>query len=192
MKHTKHATTQYPVMDIIKHRWSPRSFSGKDISAHDLNTILEAASWSFSAINEQPWRYIVAHKGTPLFDTFFNSLVPGNQPWNKQAAALVLSLQKTTFSSNGNANGIALHDVGAANMLLTIQANSLGIYTHLMGGFDKVKATSTLQLPGDTEAVVMIALGYPDDAEKLEEPFKERETAPRSRKQLSEIVLEQV
>jgi nitroreductase len=192
MKHTKHATTQYPVMDIIKHRWSPRSFSGKNISANDVNTILEAASWSFSAINEQPWRYIVAHKGTPLFDTFFNSLFPGNQPWNKQAAALVLSLQKTIFSSNGNANGIALHDVGAANMLLTIQANSLGIYTHLMGGFDKEKAISTLQLPGDTEAVVMIALGYPDDAEKLEEPFKERETAPRSRKQLSEIVLEQV
>jgi nitroreductase len=192
MKHTKYATTRYPVMDIIKSRWSPRSFSGKEISETDINTILEAASWSFSAINEQPWRYIVAHKGTPLFDTFFNALFPGNQPWNKRASALVLSLQKTTFSSNGNANGIALHDVGAANMLLTIQANSLGVYTHLMGGFDKEKATAGLQIPADTEAVVMIALGYPDDAEKLETPFKERETAPRSRKQLSEIVLEQV
>jgi hypothetical protein len=35
----------------------------------------------------------------------------------------------------------------------------------------------------------MIALGYPDAAEKLEEPFKTRELSPRLRKGLSEILL---
>lgn len=190
MNNIKTAVTNYPVLDIIKNRWSPRSFSGKAIAENDLNTILEAATWAFSAMNEQPWRYLVAQRGTPLFDKFIDALYPGNQPWNKQAAALVLSVQKTTYSANGTINGSALHDVGAANILLTLQANSMGIYTHVMGGFDKEKVSSLLQLNDENEPVVLIALGYPDIAEKLEEPFKSREKSPRTRKAVDEILLE--
>lgn len=185
----KTAVTTYPVLNLIKSRWSPRSFAEKNISEDDMNTILEASTWAFSAMNEQPWRYMVAHKGTPLFEKFYNALFAGNQPWNKNAAALVLSLQKTT-NSNGSANSIALHDVGAANMLLTLQANSMGIYTHLMGGFDRNKLTAELKLEQDLVPVVMIALGYPDEAHKLEEPFRSRELAHRTRKPVSEVLLE--
>jgi nitroreductase len=185
----KRAVTKYPVLDIIKNRWSPRSFSEKAIAPEDLNTILEAGSWAFSAINEQPWRYIVAHRGTDQFNSFFDLLFPGNQPWNKNAAALLVSISKKTFSANDKINSNALHDVGAANMLLTLEANSMGVYTHVMGGFDKEKAVSVLHLSEDLEPVVMIALGYPGNAEKLEEPFKTRELAPRTRKPLDEIIL---
>ena len=190
MNDIKKAVTNYPVLDLIKNRWSPRSFSGKTITKDELHTILEAATWSFSALNEQPWRYIVAYRGTALFNVFLDALFPGNQPWNRNAAALVLSVQKTTYSQTGKPNGTALHDIGAANILLTLQANSMGIYTHVMGGFDKEKLTASLKLNKETEPVVMIALGYPDSAEKLEEPFKSREVAPRSRKGLDEIILD--
>ena len=189
MNTIKTAITHYPVLDIIKNRWSPRSFSTKLISAEALHTILEAGSWAFSAINEQPWRYIVAYRGTDLFNSLFALLFPGNQPWNKNAAALVVSIRKNTFAGNDKLNGSALHDVGAANMLLTLQANSMGIYTHVMGGFDDEKTASLLQLAEDLEPVVMIALGYPDHADKLEEPFKTREISARTRKPLSEIIL---
>jgi len=188
MNTIKRAVTQYPVLDIIKNRWSPRSFSGKAIEPADVNAILEAGTWAFSAINEQPWRYIVAHRGTELFNSFFDLLFAGNQPWNKNAATLVISISKKTFA-NAAINSSALHDVGAANMLLTLQANSMGIYTHIMGGFDKEKAVSLLHLSEDLEPVVMIALGYPDNADKLEEPFKTREITPRTRKPLDEIIL---
>jgi nitroreductase len=189
MNTIKRAVTQYPVLDIIKDRWSPRSFSEKEISAEDINTILEAGTWAFSAINEQPWRYIIARRGTDLFNSFFDLLFPGNQPWNKNAAALAISISKKTFADNDKTNSSALHDVGAANMLLTLQANSMGIYTHVMGGFDKEKAVRLLHLSEDLEPVVMIALGYPDNADKLEEPFKTREITPRTRKSLEEIIL---
>ena len=184
----KRAVTKYPVLDIIKNRWSPRSFSEKNIAEADINTILEAGTWAFSAINEQPWRYIVARRGTDLFNSFFGLLFPGNQPWNRTAAALVISIGKKTFADD-KINASALHDVGAANMLLTLQANSMGIYTHIIGGFDKEKATKLLNLTNDLEPVVMIAMGYPGPADKLDEPFKTRETAPRTRKSLDEIIL---
>jgi nitroreductase len=189
MSTIKKAVTQYPVLDIIKNRWSPRSFSEREIAAEEVNTILEAGSWAFSAINEQPWRYTIARRGTDLFNSFFDLLFPGNQPWNKSAAALAVSISKRTFVNNDKINSSALHDVGAANMLLTLQANSMGIYTHIMGGFDKEKAVSLLHLTEDLEPVVMIALGYPDNAAKLEEPFKTSELAPRTRKPLEEIIL---
>jgi nitroreductase len=185
----KTAITQYPVSDSIKNRWSPRSFSGEAISEPALHTIVEAATWAFSAMNEQTWRYMIAQKGTPLFDQFFDTLFPGNQPWNKQASALILSVAKTNMADGITPNVSAMHDVGAANMLLTLQANSMGIYTHLVGGFDRNKITALLQLEGDVVPVVMIALGSPADAEKLDEPFKTREKAPRSRKPINEIIM---
>lgn len=189
MSQIKKAETIHPVLEIIKNRWSPRSFSGKAISSEDMDTILEAATWSFSSRNEQPWRYVVAHKDTDLFHTFFELLSPGNQPWNKKAAALILSLGKETYGETDKINLSMLHDVGAANMLLTLQANSMDICSHILEGFNKEQTITLLKLEKHLIPVVMIAMGYLDDAEKLEEPFKTRETSRRSRKELSEIVL---
>ena len=189
MSQINKAETIHPVLEIIRNRWSARSFSGKSISPADMETILEAATWSFSAMNEQPWRYIVAHRDTDLFHSFFELLLPGNQPWNKNAAALVLSLGKETYGDTEKINPIMLHDVGASNMLLSLQANSMGICSHILEGFDKEKAKALLKSGGHLIPVVMIALGYLDDAEKLDEPFKTRETSRRSRKRLDQVVL---
>lgn len=189
MSEIKKAKTQFPVLDLIKDRWSARSFSEKEISEEVMNTLLEAAAWSFSANNEQPWRYAVAYKGTPLFDKFLDMLSGGNQPWCKNAGALVLSLGKKTYSSNGQLNTAMMHDVGSANMLFTLQANAMGIYTHVLGGYDAKRAESEFQYEEDLVPVYMIALGYLDDHEKLEEPFRTREITPRNRKNLREILV---
>jgi nitroreductase len=189
MHELKKAKTTYPVLDIIKNRWSPRSFSDKAISTDDLNTIVEAATWSFSAMNEQPWRYVIAQKGTPLFNAFLENLFPGNKPWNTQAAAFILSIKKTNYSGTDKININALHDIGAANILLTLQANSMGIYTHIMEGYSKDEMKELLGLEEGLDPVVMIALGYPGAAHKLDEPFKTRELTPRTRKGLAEILL---
>ena len=58
----KEAKTEHKVHELIKKRWSARSFSEKEITQEELDTILEAAGWAFSAMNYQPWRYIYAFK----------------------------------------------------------------------------------------------------------------------------------
>jgi nitroreductase len=189
MNDIKKAQTQYPVLSMIRNRWSARSFSAQSITPEAVQTMIEAAGWAFSANNEQPWRYIVAHNGTPLFNTLLELLMPGNKPWCKNAAVLMLSLGKTISSSN-QPNAYMLHDVGAANMLLTLQANSMDIYTHVMAGFNKEAAITALSLADELQPVAMIALGYLDDPEKLEEPFKTRELTPRTRHAVSSIILQ--
>lgn len=183
----KLAKTTHPVIDLIKDRWSARSFSSKDISQKDLETILEAASWAFSANNAQPWNFVYAFRKDASFEKLSSCLMPGNQPWAKNAAVLIAVIANKKLD-NGVENKAAKHDIGAANATLMLQALSMEIYGHVMGGFDTVKAIEILNIDTEIqEPIVFIALGYLDAPEKLEEPFKTRELTPRTRKSLSEI-----
>lgn len=187
----KQAKTEHKVHELIKNRWSARSFSEKEISQEELETIFEAAGWTFSAMNYQPWRYIYAHKKNKInFDKMVDCLSGGNKPWAKDASVIIMALAKKNYD-NGTPNITALHDLGAANATLILQATALNIYGHLMGGYDNDKALELFNIDTtEYEPVVFIALGYLDTPEKLIEPFKTREVTPRTRKDLSEFTNE--
>jgi nitroreductase len=159
----------------------------EEIDQKDVDTLLEAASWAPSAMNEQPWEYVYAHRGTRGFEMLKNSLLPGNSPWAKEAAVLLVSIARTIYTANQKTNASALHDVGMANAQLILQAQSMNIYGHMMGGFDQEKLRSVLSLSDQQQAICVIALGYLDIPEKLEEPFKARELQARQRKSLNEF-----
>lgn len=190
MRSDKIAITKYPVLDLIKNRWSARSFSDKAIAEKDLYTLIEAASWMFSANNEQPWRFIAAEKNTASFEKVLKSLNPSNASWAKNAGAFIVSIAKINFDKEGNPiNNWAEHDLGAANAAMILQATSMNISAHPMAGFDAVKIKEAFELSEFLKPVAVIALGYLDKAENLEEPFKTRELSSRNRKELSEIIL---
>lgn len=188
MSHIKIANTKHDVLDLIKNRWSPRSFSDQVIPEKDLHTMLEAAGWAASANNEQPWQYFYASKNHDGFAEIADSLLSGNKPWAQHADVLLVAVARKTYEANQKENSSALHDLGMANAHLLLQASVLGIYGHMMGGFDKSKIEKTLGLTENQEAVIVIALGYLDEADKLEEPYKTREITPRVRKPLSDFV----
>ncbi|MFD1817737.1 Nitroreductase [Pseudarcicella hirudinis] len=173
----------------IRKRWSPRAFSPASILPEDLHTIFEAASWAPSAMNEQPWEYIYALKENEEgFGKLLSCLVPANAVWAKHAAALVLTIAKHTYAHNGKENPTAFHDLGMANQNLLIQAISMDIYGHPMGGFDKKKAVELFELKDSESPVCVIALGYLGDPDQLDEGLKTREFSPRKRKELHEFV----
>ncbi|MCD6068230.1 MAG: nfsA [Bacteroidetes bacterium] len=190
MSEIKEAKTQYEVIDLIRKRWSARSFLGKEITEKDLMAILEAGSWAFSGNNEQPWRVIPAHRGSENFEKIVAALAPGNTPWAKNAAVLMVSVAKTTADKEGNPfNAYAEHDLGTFNATLALQAFSMGIFSHPMAGFDKSKISASFSLAENLKPMVVIALGYLDEADKLEEPYKTRELTARTRKAVSELIL---
>lgn len=173
--------------ELITRRRSIRAFSDKEISKENMQAILEAASWAPSSMNEQPWRYIYAFRGTAGFDTIWNCLVPSNQSWADKAAVLMVSVAEKTFVRNGKPNRHYMHDTGLANENLIIQAISMDIYAHPMGGFNMHMTREVLQLREDEEVVCFIALGYKGDPNALEEPNRTRETEERTRKNIDEI-----
>jgi nitroreductase len=141
-------------------------------------------------MNEQPWRYIYAHHADQeAFQKMVDCLMPGNQPWAKNAPVLILALAKTHYD-NGTPNGAAMHDLGLANGNLILEATALGLHGHFIGGFDRDRAKELFELPDTLQPAVMIALGYMGEAEQLEEPFLSREKAPRQRKPITEIAFQ--
>ncbi len=177
----KTPSTQFSVHPLITKRWSARSFSDRAIEEADLMSLFEAAGWAASSMNEQPWKYLYAYSDDPAFDIFWNCLMDGNKPWARNASVLVLSLARKSFRKNQEHNRHAMYDTGAANTNLLLQAAELDIYGHQMGGFHMEKTIADFGVSEEWEPAVFIALGYLDDPENLDEPFKSRELTPRSR-----------
>jgi nitroreductase len=170
------------ILDYIKERWSPRAFSNKPIGNDELSAMFEAARWAPSSMNEQPWRYFYALNGDAGFETMLDCLVPQNRQWAKEAPLLILSVAEKTFKYKSLPNRHALHDLGAANTLLAVQAGALGMQAHQMGGFDMEKTLSVFNLSAEShEPASFIAVGYPGDPELLPEELSLRELAPRER-----------
>ena len=187
----KEARTIYPVGPLIRKRWSARAFSDELLSVTDLMTLFEAASWAPSAMNEQPWQYRYALRGTPSFHALWELLLPGNRPWTVNAAALIAISGSKLHRANGAANVSWQHDVGMANANLLLQATSMNIHGHLIGGFDKERATALLGIDSRAEELVcLLALGRTTDPSTLDEPFRTREITPRTRFNVTEIAQE--
>lgn len=189
VNHVKHAPDVEGVLPIFHRRWSPRSFSDREVSPADLAKVFEAARWAASSFNEQPWRWLVGKRNSPTFNKILDSLMPFNQAWAGNAPVLILGTAKTTFSHNNTPNRVALYDLGAASSYLTLQAAALGLVAHQMGGFDQDAARKSLEIPDDFLIGAVIALGYQGQPEALaNDQMQAQEKAPRQRKPLSEIV----
>ena len=74
---------------IFVARHSPRAFTGEALPESELLRMIEAARWSPSAYNSQPWRFLYALRGDANWDTFFGLLVPGNQKWVSGTGAIL-------------------------------------------------------------------------------------------------------
>lgn len=185
----KPAPADYPIHELLARRWSPRAFAERPIEPEKLQSLFEAARWAPSSNNEQPWRFIVAHKADEAqWNRLFACLVEGNRAWAFRAPVLALSVASLYFGKTGAPNRHAMHDTGMAVQNLAIQATVLGLIVHQMAGFDAEQARKDLKIPSEYEPVAMIAIGYPGDPSLLSGTLHEREVAPRRRHPASSFV----
>jgi nitroreductase len=184
----KHAPEVHGVDDLIRRRWSPRTYADKDIPAAELKKLFEAARWAASSSNEQPWRFLVGRRGDETYQKIFNALVEFNQSWAKSAPVLVLSVAKMVFTNNGKPNAYGMHDTGAASATLALQATAIGLHTHSMAGFDREQLRASFAIPSDYEIGAVTAIGYFGDPARLPEHLQKMEVSPRQRKPLEELV----
>ncbi|QHC65225.1 nitroreductase [Rathayibacter sp. VKM Ac-2759] len=186
------AQTSAPILDVLAERWSPRSYdSSAEIPTETLTSLLEAARWSPSASNTQPWRFIVARRGTPEFDRIVETLVGFNAAWAGSAAALIVALAETV-DAEGTARPWAVYDLGQAVAHLSVQAHHEGLHVHQMAGFDKDGLRAAFGVDERFDPVTVAAVGVLAGPEALSnDVLREREIAPRTRLALDEIVLVQ-
>jgi nitroreductase len=184
----KPASTDAPVQDLIRHRWSPRAFESRPVEPEKLRSLFEAARWAASTTNSQPWHYIVATRDDDEnFARVLQCFNENNHAWAKHAPVIGLSVASLNFA-NGKLNRFAFHDLGAATATLALEAVALGLQVHQMGGIFPDKAREIFGVPEGYEVAAGLALGYPGDPQSLPDALRERELQPRQRKPVSEFV----
>lgn len=185
----KPASTDAPVHELIRHRWSPRAFETRPVEPEKLRSLFEAARWAASTTNSQPWYYIVAtHDDAENFARVLQCFNENNQAWTKHAPVIGLSVTAVNFASSGKPNRFAFHDLGAATATMALEAVSQGLQLHQMGGIFPDKAREVFGVPEGYEVAAGIALGYPGDPKSLPDTLRQRESQPRQRKPVSEFV----
>ncbi len=186
---TRTADTSAPLLGVLADRWSPRSYDATaPVDELKLTAALEAARWSPSANNSQPWRFIVARRGTPAFDNVAANLMGFNQAWAGSAGVLIVALAET-IDETGKERPWAKYDVGQAVAHLTVQAHHDGLHAHQMGGFEADGLRETFGFDKRFAPISVTALGVLGAPEDLPEALRERELAPRSRTDLDELLL---
>ena len=183
----KYAPSVEGVLPQFHKRWSPRAFAEREVGHADLKRVFEAARWAPSSGNAQPWRFLVGTISSETHEKIASVLTGANRDWAPKAPVLILGTTATTNARGGN-NAYAMYDLGAAAVSITLEAVSLGLVTHQMGGFDKDAARAAFGIPENYALGSVMALGY--QAEPATLPSDElisRESAPRQRKPLSEV-----
>ena len=190
MSISRSAQTSTPIHELLSERWSPRSFDPSvEVAEDKIVAALEAARWSASASNKQPWRFIVARRGTPEHDAIVQNLMGFNQEWAGSAAALIVNIAETTDAA-GSPQRWAEYDLGQAVAHLTVQAHHDGLHVHQMGGIEVEGLREAFEIEARFVPVSVTALGVLGAPELLPtEKLRDREVLPRDRKALDELLL---
>jgi nitroreductase len=184
----KLAEVNHSIHDLLQKRWSPRAFSSRPVESEKLLSLLEAARWSPSGANEQPWSFVVATRTDhAAHEKFVDFLAGTNRLWAANAPILMLTVAKQNRQS-GAPNRHAGYDVGQAVAHMTVQATALGLVVHQMGGFDVDKARQHLAIPEGYEPMTVIAIGYQGSLNDLPKELQDRELSGRSRKPITDFV----
>jgi len=192
MNEINNRKADYPINPIFLERWSARSFTGEPMPEADLLTMFEAARWSQSSGNGQPWRFSYTLRTEPNWQQYADFLVEGNQAWAHNASALVICISKlrTSPTDGSEPRRIPTHslDTGAAMQSFTLQASMMGYIAHPMAGIhaDKIRAELGFA-EEDYVAEAAIAVGRLAPREMLSERFRGREVQSQ-RKPMSEIL----
>lgn len=182
------AETSVPITPVQANRWSPRSFDpNHTVTMADLTAPFEAARWSASANNIQPWRFLVAFRGDDLWQKIIESLAGFNAAWAHTASALVLNVAIES-NAEGKHNAWARYDLGQAVAHFSVQAHADGLVVHQFSGFARDDVAEKIGLPEGHTIISATAVGLLGDPDALGDAIAERERAPRERLPLNEIV----
>lgn len=180
-------STDSPLLNsVFTDRWSPRSFTDDAVTDEEMAAVFEAARWSPSWMNNQPWLYVWAGAGDDeARDAILGTFMEFNREWASAAPVVGLALSRTEL--DGFMARTRDFDTGAAMMSLTLQAQMLGLSMHLLGGIELDAAYEVTGADRETTEIHCgFIIGRRGPADALSEKLQERE-APSDRKPVAEF-----
>lgn len=169
--------------DLIKTRRSVRRYKTQPVNKEDILKILDAANWAPSAMNRQPWEFLVISGELlkPLGKSYKRVVKEFTSQLNEDSeiissaefvkfashfgGAPVVIVVLTEANEDTNEQKAFLESASAAMENLVLAARDLGLGTCWMTGpmRDESSLRSILNISPDEEIVAVTPLGYPDE-----------------------------
>ena len=157
----------------IMTRVSVREFTGEKISEAQLDTLLRAAMAAPSAINKQPWAFIVVTDEAKI--AALGKVLPYSRCSNKPAVAII-PCGDLSKAIEGEMANFWINDVSAAteNLLLAAHAMGLGaVWTGLHPDMSRAKMVQEmLGLPEHIIPLCVVPVGVPAEQPEIKDKYK--------------------
>lgn len=145
-------------LELAKNRYSVRNYKSNPVNDEDLLYILEAGRIAPSAVNYQPWQFLVIKEKDNLKEV--HKLY--HRDWFNEAPVVIILLADHSQSwKRSERKDHADIDVAIAADHMTLAATDRGLGTCWVCNFDKEKTVAHFKLPDHLEPVVFLPLGYP-------------------------------
>ena len=160
-------------IEIIMARKSVRSYTSRPVEKEKVDIMLKAAMAAPSAVNKQPWAFIVIDDRDVL-----NKLAEV-LPYAKMTAEAPMAIVvcgDLSKALNGETDRYWMLDCSAASENLLLAAESMGlgaVWTAVYPENDRIaKVRSVLSLPDHIIPFNLIPVGYPQHREESKDKFK--------------------
>lgn len=163
-------------LSLVNRRKSVRNFTSQKVSDEILTHIIEAARLAPSAVNFQPWHFVVVRTSEAMsrLQTVYN------REWFKTAPACiaVCGNHNESWHRASDSKDHCDIDIAIAAEHICLAATAMGLGSCWVCNFDTETCKQILGLPEGIEPIVLLPIGY----------FTDETHSEKKRKSLEEIV----
>ena len=160
-------------IDNIMTRTSIRKYTDEPVSKENIETMLRAGMAAPTAVNRQPWHFVVINSKEKLAE------LAGDNPRGgmlKQAALAIVVCGNMDKALSGTGQGFWVQDCSAATENILLAANALGLGAVWTGLYpDENRAASVakvLKLPQSFIPLCTIVIGHPAEQPQPKDKWK--------------------
>ena len=134
-----------------------REFTDQPVDAAAVDALVDAARWSGSSQNKQPWRFILMRRRETL-----DAVADAGKPQTRSLATAQVAIAIAMPSESGRAISYA-YDEGRAAERILVAASMLGLGAGISWIASEVRpvVAELLGLPDDRFVRTVVAIGHP-------------------------------
>ena len=160
-------------IDNIMTRTSIRSFTDRQVSADTIEMLLRAGMAAPTAVNKQPWHFVVINDRAVMDSLGGNGRQ--SQMWKESPLAIVVcgDMEKAL---EGPAQAFWVQDCSAATENILLAAHALGLGAVWTGCYPMeermTNVSQVLNLPETIVPLCVIVMGYPNESPEPKDKWK--------------------
>lgn len=146
------------LLDVIMKRRSIRKFTSQKVEQEKTEALLKAAMYAPSAVNKQPWRFIV------IDDRKVMDKIMIIHPYSRMFETAALGILVCGDLQAQHGDGYWIADCGAATENILLAATAIGLGSCWLGVYPRAERMKSFRelfnLPEHIEPFALIAIGY--------------------------------